>query len=117
MLFNLLMAAPPAGADGSANAANPLMQFIPFIFMFLILYLLIIRPQRKRQKEMEDMINNIQVHDKVITSGGIYGEVTNIKKEKNILVLKIDDKTNTKIELQRNAIAAVITPESGINES
>jgi preprotein translocase subunit YajC len=110
MLFSLLMAAPPAGAEG--GQVNPIMQFIPFIFMFVILYLLIIRPQRKRQKEMEEMINNLQQHDKVITTGGIIGVIVNIKKDKNTVVLKVDDTNNTKIEVQRNAIAGVIKPDA-----
>ena len=105
-IFNLMMAAP--GAQGEATQGGSLMQFIPFIFMFLILWFLIIRPQRKRQKEMEEMLNNLNIHDKVITTGGIYGKIVNIKKEKNIVVLKIDDTTNTKIEVQKNAIAGVI---------
>lgn len=115
MIYSLLMAAPPA-ANGQATTGNALMQFIPFIFVFLILWLLIIRPQRKRQKEMEDMLNNLEIHDKVITSGGIIGVITNIKREKNIVVLKVDDSNNTKIEIQRSAIEGVIPPEKGIHE-
>jgi len=112
MIFNLLMAGSTA-TSGTAEAAqvNPIMQFIPFIFMILILWFLIFRPQRKRQKEMEQMLNELKIQDKVITTGGIYGIVVNIKKEKNIVVLKIDDTNNTKIEVQRNAIAGVITDD------
>jgi len=112
MFLNLLMATAPAaaGTDG-ASTVNPLMQFVPFVFMFLILWFLIIRPQRKRQKELEHMLNELKINDKVITTGGIYGKVANIKKEKNTVTLKIDDNTNTKIEIQRSAIAGVIAPD------
>ncbi len=114
MILNLIMAtAPSTTAEG--GSVNPLMQFIPFIFMFLILWLLIIRPQRKKQKEMEAMLNELKIHDKVITTGGIYGKIVNIKKEKNIVVLKIDEATNTKIEIQKNAIAGVIIQDKETN--
>lgn len=104
MIF--LMSAAPV-AEGAAQP-NPLMQLFPFALMILILWFMIIRPQRKRQKEMEDMINNLSIHDHVITSGGIYGTIVNIKKEKNIVVIRVDETTNTKIEIQKSSIAGVI---------
>ncbi len=114
MILNLIMAtAPSSPAEG--NSVNPLMQFIPFIFMFLIVWLLIIRPQRKKQKEMESMLKELKIHDKVITTGGIYGKIVNIKKEKNIVVLKIDEATNTKIEIQKSAIAGVLLQDKETN--
>lgn len=116
MIYNLLMASQAAtSGTGEAAQVNPFMQFIPFIFMFVILWFLIIRPQRKRQKEMELMLNELKIQDKVITTGGIYGVVTNIKKDKNIVVLKIDDNNNTKIEIQKSAIAGVIAVDKEKN--
>lgn len=85
---------------------NQIMSFLPFLLMFGILYLLIIRPQRKRQKEMQEMINNIKIKDKVFTTSGIIGIVANIKNEKNTIVLKVDE--STKIEFQKAAIAGLI---------
>jgi preprotein translocase subunit YajC len=116
MLLNLLMATAPAtGAE--QQQVNPLMQFIPFIFMFIIIWLLIIKPQRKRQKELEAMLNDLKINDKVITTGGIYGKIVNIKKEKNIVVLRIDDTSNTKIEVQKSAIAGVIADKENSIEA
>jgi len=85
---------------------NQIMSFLPFILMFGILYLLIIRPQRKRQKEMQEMINNIKIKDKIFTTSGIIGIVMNIKNDKNTIVLKVDE--STKIEFQKAAIAGLI---------
>ncbi len=76
--------------------------------MFLIIYFLIFRPQRKRQKEIQNMLENLKINDNVVTNGGILGKVVNIKKEKNIVVIRVDDTTNTKIEVQKSAIAGVI---------
>jgi len=80
--------------------------------MFLILYFLIFRPQRKKQKQHQGMIDNLKIHDTVVTTGGIIGKIVNIKKEKNILVIRVDETTNTKIDIQRNAIAGVISEEN-----
>lgn len=99
------------GTQTSAQQPNMLAQFFPFILMFVILYLLIIRPQRKRQKEVQNMLENLKINDVVITTGGMIGKIVNIKKEKNIVVLRVDETTNTKIEFQKNAIAGLVPQE------
>ncbi|MCF7918345.1 MAG: preprotein translocase subunit YajC [Candidatus Cloacimonetes bacterium] len=109
MSFLFLMSNAQAGADGTPP--NPLMQLFPFALMFLILWFMIIRPQRKRQKEMEKMMSELKIHDQIVTTGGIYGTIVNIKKEKNIIVLRVDESTNAKIEIQRSSIAGVIKQE------
>ncbi|MCF7911012.1 MAG: preprotein translocase subunit YajC [Candidatus Cloacimonetes bacterium] len=101
--------APATTGTNEAAQGGSLLQFVPFIFMFAIVWFMMIRPQRKRQKEVEHMLNELKINDKVITTGGIYGIITNFKKEKSIVVLKIDD--NTKIEILRSAIAGVIAPD------
>ncbi len=106
MFYSLLQAGTETGQQ-----PNMLAQFFPFILMFGILYLLIIRPQRKRQKELKAMLENLQINDVVITNGGIVGKITNIKKEKNIVVLRVDETTNTKIEFQKSAIVGLVNPE------
>lgn len=100
-----LMAAP--AAEGGAQP-NPLMLLFPYALVFLIIWFMIFRPQRKRQKEMDEMMNNLKIHDQIITTGGIYGTIVNIKKEKNIVVIRVDETTNAKIEIQRSSIAGVI---------
>jgi preprotein translocase subunit YajC len=90
---------------GTAEAPNPIISFLPFIFLFLILYLLIIRPQQKRQKEHQRLLEALKTGDMVITNGGIIGKITNIKRDKDTVILKIDDSNNTKIEIKRIAIA------------
>lgn len=70
--------------------------------VFLIMYFLMIRPQQKKAKEHEKMLEGLQVNDKVITSSGIIGVITNIKKDKNTIVIRVDD--NCRIEFQRSYI-------------
>ncbi len=90
---------------------NAFTSFLPFILMFAILYFFIIRPQRKKQKELQEMIDNLQVNDKVVTNAGIIGKIVNIKNDKNVFVLRVDDTTGTKIEFQKAAIAGVLQSE------
>ena len=80
-----------------------ILNFIPLIFIFLVFYLLIIRPQQKKQKEHQAMIKGLKKNDEVVTTGGLYGTIVNIK-EKSI-VLRIDE--NVKIETEKNSIAYV----------
>jgi len=104
MNYLILEAAPQAGGGS--------MQFLFTMgLMFLVLYFLIFRPQRKKQKEHQKMIENLKIHDTIITTGGIIGKIVNIKKDKNILVVRVDETNNTKIEFQRNAVAGVINEE------
>ena len=103
MFFSLLQA-------GTETVAKPNMiaQFFPFIIMFAILYFLIIRPQKKKQKDHQSMLDNVNINDVIVTTGGIIGKIVNIKKEKNIIVLRIDETNKTKIEIQKNAVSGVI---------
>ncbi len=76
-------------AEGPQGEVSPVMSgivtFLPMIFVIVLLYFMMIRPQKKREKEMKDMINALKVGDKVVTIGGICGKVTKIKDEFVIL--------------------------------
>lgn len=72
--------------------------------MFIIMYFLIIRPQRVQQKKQRDMLSEIKTGDSVITAGGIYGLISNVKEDR--VSLKIAD--NVKIELSKSSIATVV---------
>ncbi len=85
-----------------------------FGFMFVILatfaifYFILIRPQQKKQKQLQKTIETIKKGDRVMTTGGIFGTVAGIKD--NVLVLKIAD--DVKIELLKTAVASVIAKNS-----
>lgn len=91
-----------AQADAPA-APNPLLQFLPLVFIFVIFYFLLIRPQQKRQKEHQKLITAIQTGDRVVTNAGIHGTITNLK-DKTVIVRVAD---NVKIEFDRSAIVSV----------
>jgi preprotein translocase subunit YajC len=100
--FLILAQATPAGAPQQ----SPLAQFsgVPFlIFIFVIFYFLLIRPQQKKQKEHEKLVQAVKTGDQVVTSSGIHGTISNVK-DKTVIV-KIAD--NVKVEFDRAAIVAV----------
>jgi len=98
--FSLLMGQP--GQDGGPGL---MANIILFGSIILIFYFMIIRPQSKRQKEREKMLNAMEKGDKVVTTGGIHGTIAGLD-DKTALV-QISD--NVKIKVDRSAIAAVLT--------
>ena len=80
----------------------------PMIAMGVMFYFLLIRPQNKRQKELAAQVSALKTGDRVVTSGGIHGIISNVK-EGNTLMLKIAD--NVKIEVDKSAVATVIPSE------
>ena len=94
-----------AGAAPSASATGSLIgSFLPIVLIFVVFYFFLIRPQNKKQKETQKMLDALKKGDKIITIGGIHGTISSVH-EKTVIV-KVDD--NTKIEFSRNAIASVI---------
>lgn len=93
-----------AQATGSADLFA---QFLPLILLFVGMWFLIIGPQRKRQKEHDAMLTALKSGDTVVTSGGIFGTITNVKEDR--LILRIAD--NTKIELAKNFVSKKIESE------
>ena len=87
-------------AQAAAPAGGGLGQFLPIILLFVGMWFLIIAPQRKRQKAHDKMLSELKTCDDVITSGGIYGTITNVKDDR--FVVRIAD--NVKIELTKQSI-------------
>lgn len=94
-----------AEATGDApQQPSMLMTFMPLIFIFVIFYFLLIRPQQKRQKEHQKLVAALKTNDRVITSAGIHGIIANVKER--TVVLKVAD--NVKMEFDRASIATVL---------
>lgn len=105
--FLLLMG---ASGGGSGKSSNPIVAFLPFIVLILIMYFLMIRPQAKRQKEQKAMISSLEKGDKILTSGGIVCTVAGFREKDNVLIVKIAD--GIKIELSRNSVGQVLKKKS-----
>ena len=72
------------------------------------MYLLILRPQAKKQRERQRMLESIKKGDEIITAGGIHGKVVGVKNNDQILIIKVDD--NVKLEIDRTAVATIKKP-------
>lgn len=79
------------------------MSFLPLIFIFVIFYFLLIRPQQKKQKEHQKLVSSLKSGDKVITTAGIHGLITNVKDA--TVTIKVAD--NVKIEFDKSAVVTV----------
>jgi preprotein translocase subunit YajC len=77
--------------------------FVPFIFLFIIMYFIMIRPQMRRQKEQQRLVGSLKTGDRVVTSAGIHGLIANVKE--TTIIVKVAD--NVKIEMEKSAITSV----------
>ncbi len=84
-------------------APSPVLQFLPLIFLFVIFYFLVIRPQQKKQKNHADMIAKLDKNDEVITAGGVHATVISVGEK--TATLRIAD--NVKIEIEKGSITNV----------
>ena len=101
-LIMMSQAASTTADQAAGGALGILTMIIPLALMILIFWLLIIRPEKKRSREMQDMINSLQVADEVVTTGGIIGLVVSISKD-TVLIETGSDRT--KIRVLKSAIA------------
>ncbi len=91
-------------AGGAEGGGNPLTMFVPIIMVFIVFYLLLIRPQQKKQKAHQQLLSELSKGDKVVTNGGMYGTISDAKD--HVVILKIAE--NVKVEVVKSAIATVI---------
>ncbi|HXV49388.1 MAG TPA: preprotein translocase subunit YajC [Candidatus Binatia bacterium] len=99
--FAYAQSAPGVGGPG------PMMTIFPFILIFAIMYFMVIRPQQKKAKDHREMLNKLKKNDEVMTSGGIYGKVVDLKE--NVVTLEVAQ--NVRIRVNRAQIAAVTGAE------
>ena len=96
-----------AFANGGAPSA--LLQFVPIVLIFAIFYFVLLAPMRRRQKALQQTIENLKRGDRVVTTGGFYGEVVGI--EGRDLMLKLAD--NVKVRVAKSAVAGLESEEQG----
>ena len=104
MFFNSFFAM--AGAAGGQAGGGMTSMLLMFGLIFVIMYFLMIRPQQKRQKKHDQMINSLVKNDKVVTIGGMFGVIQGEKEKGSSYILKIAD--NVKVEVRRSAIAGKV---------
>jgi preprotein translocase subunit YajC len=96
------------GGSGGSGSGGGLMGLLPLVLMFAIFYFLLIRPQQKKAKTHREMLNNLKRGDSVITTGGIYGRIAEIKDTG--LILEVGEKEKIQIKLAKGFIHSVGGP-------
>lgn len=81
---------------------------VPMLLIFVIFYVVLMLPMQRQRKALRQMIENLKKGDRVITSGGLYGEVTAV--EEGVVLLRIAD--NVRVRVAKSAISGLETPES-----
>lgn len=94
-MMNYILMAPQPGQE-----ANPLMSFLPLLLIIVIFYFFMIRPQMKRQKEVRKFRESLQKGDNVVTTGGIYGKIVEVKE--TTVILQVDKDVTLKVD--KNAV-------------
>ena len=109
---SLLLAQGGAAAGGGVDSFFTSMA-IPLGITLLLMYLLLMRPEQKKRKEMETKLAAVKKNDHVITIGGIYGTVVNAVAGSRFVTIRVDDGTGTKIKILRSAISQVGAVDEG----
>ncbi len=99
-MFHLVWAA----AAPSAQQGNIVTLLLPFVLLFVIFYFMLIRPQQKQQKQRQAMLGSLKKGSKVITAGGLIGEITDLKDD--TMVVRIADKVEVK--MTRSAVSQIL---------
>jgi preprotein translocase subunit YajC len=103
----LAMASPTAGTGAQGQSAGwqgMMVSLMPMVLIFVIMYFLLIRPQQKKAREHQELLNQLKAGDRVVTTGGLYGTITAVH-ERTFLV-KVAD--NVVVEVSRAAVTTVL---------
>ncbi|MFA5089522.1 MAG: preprotein translocase subunit YajC [Candidatus Omnitrophota bacterium] len=82
---------------------SPLLNILPFVFVLVVFYFLLIRPQKAKEREHQKMLGGLNKNDEIVTASGIHGTVLNVKEK--TVILRVDD--NVKIEIEKNCVAYI----------
>ena len=100
----------PAYAQDAAGAGAIVMQLLPLLLIFVVFYFLLIRPQQKKMKDHRALLTSLKRGDRVITAGGIVGEIKSVKDGSDEIEVEIAP--NVRVTVVRGTIGSVIRPEA-----
>lgn len=100
--------------EATGKQGSMMTLIVPFALMFGILYLLIIRPQKKKQKQLQEMITNVRKNDNIVTMGGVHGVVVSVKEKE--VIIRVDDNKDVKLKIDKSALTSVSAPKSDREE-
>jgi len=85
------------------SGASGLLQFLPIILIFVVFYMLLIRPQQKRQRQLQETISQLKAGDRIVTTGGVIGTITTVR-ETSLLIRSADKSI---LEIARTSVAGI----------
>jgi preprotein translocase subunit YajC len=101
-MLSLFLAQAPAPAPSGAGSG--LLGMLPFVFIFVIMYYVMLRPQMRRQKEQAKLVSALKTGDRVVTASGIHGLISNVKE--TTVIVKVAD--NVKLEMEKTSVTNVL---------
>lgn len=93
-------------AGKSSSPGGMMSMLLPFILMFVVMYFLILRPQKRKEKERKALLARVKKNDRVVTAGGIHGVITSVRE--NEVILRVDEAKDIKVKVDRSAIVTVL---------
>ncbi|HSP44765.1 MAG TPA: preprotein translocase subunit YajC [Chthoniobacterales bacterium] len=109
MIATLLLFLAQTPAASPAGPGSGLLGMLPFVFLIVIMYYVMIRPQMRRQKEQAKLVSALKTGDRVVTTSGIHGLISNVKE--TTVIVKVAD--NVKLEMEKTAVTNVVKPTQG----
>lgn len=106
--------APATGAGKNQEPPPFWFQMLPFAFLAIIFWLLVLRPQQREQRRRQELLNQVKKNDKVVTNGGLIGTIADLSSDGRFVTLKVDD--STRIRFLRSAIAGPLEEKAESTE-
>jgi len=108
MIFNGFVYAADAGSAAPAMQGGGLSSFVPMLLIIMVFYFIMIRPQQKKMKEHQALLESLKRGDRILTSGGLFGEVHAIKGNN----VEITVANGVRVTYLKSSIASIIKPEA-----
>jgi preprotein translocase subunit YajC len=112
MFANLILFAQETPEGGGGGALGGLSGILPIILIMVAFYFLLILPKKRQEKkERDDLFANLKKNDEVLTYSGIIGIVAQVYKDKDEVLLKVDENSNVRLRVLKSTIARIMTPK------
>jgi preprotein translocase subunit YajC len=105
-------AAPASGVEQFFNSPLPLM-----VGMAVLFILIFIRPEQKRKAQEAKLMASLKKNDRIVTIGGIHGTIVSAAPESDVVTIKIDEAGNTRVKINRSAVARIVQDSAAAKES
>lgn len=106
---NLLLLAQDQQPEGGGGGSGLMRFMLPLTVIMVLFYFMLVRPQKRKEEDFRQLIDNLKENDHVVTVGGIHGVVTNVQRDAERVTVRVDDSTGAKLRISTSAIARVVT--------